>query len=81
MDKPKRKRIALTVTEDLNARLVELAEIEGKPPAAVVREILIDYLDTNAEEINKAKRAHSTYTSIMKRLRRQQSLFDDEEGI
>ena len=72
IDKPaKEKRIGLALDKALNERLVTLARIEGKPPAAFAREILRNYLDERAKFIEEAKQAEAAYQQSLEQIRDQ----------
>lgn len=77
MENTKRNRVALTLSDSLTERLYILAEIEGKKPTTVARNIVADFLETHAKEIEEAQQAHITYSSIMKNLHSKQSAMFD----
>ena len=73
------KRIALTMTIGDYNRLVTFAKVTGKPPAVAARNILIEYLDTHAQDIDAATRAAANYQAALKNLNtRTVSLFSEE---
>lgn len=70
IDKPaKEKRVALSLTADLNDRLVTLARLKGVAPAVFARKILSDYLDEHNDLITKVKQAETTYQESLNRIR------------
>ena len=63
-----KKRIALTMTIGDYNRLVTFANVTGKPPAVAARNILIEYLDNHAQDIDEAQKAAATYHAALKNL-------------
>lgn len=60
-------------------RLVALAKVTGKLPAVVVRNIVIEYLDAHAKDIDEAQKAAATYQAALQSLNtRTFSLFEEE---
>lgn len=74
------KRVMLSLTNEVNDRLLTLAKIERKPPAVVAREIIIDYLESRKDKIDEAQRAADAYHASLKNLRsyEQLSIFPEE---
>lgn len=74
-------RLSVSLNDADNLQLMTLAKVVGKPPAVVVREILIDYLSSHKEEIDEAQRAADAYHASLNFLRpRQLVLFPEEES-
>lgn len=66
----KDRRVVLSLTPDQHARLVALADIEGKPAAVIVRELMESYMQTRAADIDKALKADAVYQESLKEIRR-----------
>jgi hypothetical protein len=81
IEKPlQEKRIALSLTQDINSKLCALARVEGLKPAVFARKILNDYFDAHASEVAEALEAEKVYQEKIKNIRdRRISLFDDKE--
>lgn len=74
------KRIALTLTTGDYNRLVTFAKVTGKLPAVAARNILIEYLDSHAQDIDEAQKAAATYQAALKNLNAHTiSLFSEED--
>lgn len=75
-----KKRIALTMTQADYDRLVIFAKVTGKLPAVAARNILIEYLDIHAKDIDAVKQAADNYHSALQHLNTGYiSLFEDSE--
>lgn len=72
LEKPKKeKRVALSLSSELNSNLVILARLEGLPPAVLARKILSEYLDARADVIEMAKKADNDYQYSLEKIRNQ----------
>lgn len=75
------RKIAIGLKPSDYSRLEVLAKTIGKPPAVTVRDIIVQYLDTHADDIIKAQEAASAYNNAMMILngKNQISLFNDDD--
>lgn len=69
-DEKKKYRVALSLTQELNANLVTLSKLEGKKPAVLVRDILSEYLSTRHAEIIEAQKADEAYQRSLEMIRK-----------
>lgn len=70
-------RVALALDDDTMNQLNKLADARSKKIAVICREIIQDYLDSHATEIDEAQIAAQAYRESLKKLR-PVSLFNDE---
>ena len=64
----RQRRLALALTQEDYDRLEVLAKVTGSLPAVVVRNVLVEYLDTHADEISEAQKAIAIYQSAIQNL-------------
>ena len=71
------RRFAIALTPSDYERIVVLAKVTGKLPAQAVRDVVVQYLDRHAADIEEAIRANEELKKAMTNLNaRQMSLFD-----
>lgn len=75
-----KKRIGLTLNQTDYDRLVIFSKVTGKLPAVAVRNILVEYLDNHAKDIDEAQKAAANYHAALQNLKTGCiSLFEDSE--
>lgn len=75
------RKIAVGFKPSDYAKLEVLAKVTGKPPAVCARDIIVGFLDANADNVIKAQELESKYNNVMAVLngKGQISLFDDDD--
>lgn len=76
----KSRRIALTADADFNRRFRALAEFDGKKPATLATEILRDYMQSRAADIDSVLQARANYEKKIDELRGKKSAAPDDES-
>lgn len=64
-----KKRTALALPTELYRRLAALATVEGKPTATFAREIIAEYLDSRAADVEEALKFVAGYQDSLKAFR------------